>query len=88
MKVVRIYIYEGTEKWVRDTLSRSLPDGRRVFASDILTGSSRNSISAVTLGTLEDSVSLLFEKQEVRDGSCETVGRPVDSSPNSNPNNV
>ncbi len=27
MKVIRILTYEGTDRWVLDTLSKSIPDG-------------------------------------------------------------
>jgi len=57
MKVVRILIYEGSERWVMDTLSKSLPDGIK----DIARG---NLIKVATLGTMSDPVDVIFKEGE------------------------
>ncbi len=62
MKLVRILIYEGDEKWIARQRVHSLPDGKKEFTKD-------RSISVVTLGTLPDSFDLLLDASEERDSN-------------------
>jgi len=52
MKIIRILIYEGNDEWMDYQLAKSLPDGVKDFSIG-------NSIKAITLGTLPDSLDLL-----------------------------
>jgi hypothetical protein len=56
MKVIRVLKYEGPEEWIKDTLSKSLPDGTRYIGSD-------RQIAVVTLGVMPDCFDLLTEEE-------------------------
>lgn len=53
LKVVRLLVYEGEERWVKETLAKSLPDGvKSVFGI--------NQIKVITLGSLPNHADLLL----------------------------
>jgi hypothetical protein len=58
MRVIRLLIYEGDERWVRETLDKSIK-GRKDLDGTTRGG---NSITAVTLGTFPDDLDLAVKE--------------------------
>jgi hypothetical protein len=78
MKVLRLIIYEGEDTWMKEQLSRSLPNGTKTLSptntisavtlsrslpNGTKTLSPTNTISVVTLGSIPDYLSLLFKDE-------------------------
>jgi hypothetical protein len=62
MRVIRLVVYEGTEKWITETISHSIKGVKDCLPN--------GKITAITLGTVPDDLVIFLREEKEGEKKC------------------